>query len=223
MDISLLAQAAFRLLLGALLTGLCLFIPAGTLAYWNAWLLLALLLVPACIAGAVLLMRKPDLLRKRMRMRETERGQRAVVAISGVMFILGFIVSGLNRRFLWLQLPRWVCLAASAMFILGYLLYAEVLRENAYLSRSVEIQAGQRVVDTGLYGVVRHPMYTATLLLFLSMPLILGSPQALAVFLIYPPLLAGRIANEERVLEEGLPGYAQYKSRVRYRLIPFLW
>ena len=219
MDGKLLLKGIVRLLLGALL----MFLPAGTLRYWNGWLLMAILFIPMFAAGIVMLARCPDLLRRRLNAKEEQAEQRQVVALSGLMFVAAFVVAGLNFRFRWLVLPDWVSWAAAAVFLLAYALYGEVLRENVWLSRTIEVQENQKVIDTGLYGVVRHPMYSATLLLFLSMPLVLGSPVSFAILLCYIPIIAKRIRNEEKVLEEGLEGYAEYKQRVRYRLIPGVW
>lgn len=219
----LLAQAICKTASGAVLMGLLLFLPAGTLYYWNGWLLLAILFLPMLVLGAVLMRNAPDLLRKRLNSKETESDQIAVLIGSSVMFLAGFILAGLDFRFGWLPLPRWVSIAGTIVFLAAYALYAEVLRENAFLSRTVEIQENQKVIDTGLYGIVRHPMYSATLLLFLSMPLVLGSLISLAVFLIYPFLIIKRIRSEEQVLESGLEGYTEYKTRVKYRMIPFFW
>lgn len=219
----LFAQALLKFTLGALLVGALIFLPAGTLRYWNGWLLMAILFLPMFCAGIVMMLKNPALLQKRLNARERQAEQGEVIKLSGLMFVLGFVLAGLNFRFRWLLLPDWACWAAAAVFLLAYLLYAEVLRENVYLSRTVEVQEGQKVIDTGLYGVVRHPMYAVTLLLFLSMPLVLGSPVSFAVFLAYPLLIAKRIRNEEQVLEQGLAGYADYKRRVKYRLIPHLW
>lgn len=223
MDVMLFRQALAKFALGLTATMLLLFVPAGTLAYWNAWLFIGLLFIPMFIAGLFLMARHPDLLRKRLRMKEAQAAQRRVILLSGLLFLAGFALCGLNHRFQWLVLPKWAVAMASVIFLLAYLLYAQVLRENAYLSRTVEIQEGQRVIDTGLYGIIRHPMYAATILLFLSMPLVLGSVQAFVLFCAYPLLLARRIENEEKVLEEGLPGYADYKRRVKYRIIPLIW
>lgn len=219
----LLMQAICKTVSGAILMGLLLFLPAGTLRYPNGWLLLAILFLPMLVLGVVLMRKSPDLLRKRLNTKETEPDQIAVIIGSSVMFVAGFILAGLDFRFGWFPLPRWVSIAAAVVFLIAYALYAEVLRENAYLSRTVEIQENQTVVDTGLYGIVRHPLYSATLLLFLSIPFVLGSLISLVVFLIYPFLIAKRIRNEEQVLEEGLEGYSEYKTRVKYRMIPFLW
>lgn len=203
--------------------GLLLFLPAGTLRYANGWLLMALLFAPMVLAGLVMAKKSPELLKKRLNMREKEGTQRTVVALSGAMFIAGFAVAGLDWRLGLCRLPRAASVAGSVVFLAAYALYAEVLRENAYLSRTIEVQAGQKVIDTGLYGVVRHPMYMATLLLFLSMPVVLGSGAALIVFLAYPMIIAKRILNEEDVLKAGLDGYAAYMEKVRWRLVPFVW
>lgn len=223
MDRNLLAQGTVKLVAGLLLMGLLLFLPAGTLRYWNAWLLLAVLFVPMLLLGAVLLVKAPDLLRKRLNHRERETEQRKVVALSGLMFLAGFVAAGLDFRYGWSCVPEWLTVTAAALFLLGYGLYAEVMRENAWLSRTVEVQEGQRVIDTGLYGMVRHPMYAASILMFLAMPVVLGSVVSLVIFLSYPVVIVFRIRNEEQVLEEGLPGYMDYQRKVRYRLIPFVW
>ena len=219
----LLIQAFFKTGSGAILMELLLFLPAGTVHYWNAWLLLAILFLPMLVVGIVLMRKAPDLLRKRLNTKETESDQITVIIGSSAMFVSGFILAGLDFRFGWLPLPRWVSIAAAVVFLIAYALYVEVLRENAYLSRTVEIQENQKVIDTGLYGIVRHPLYSVTLLLFLSIPLVLGSLISLVVFLFYPFLIAKRIRNEEQVLEAGLEGYTEYKTRVKYRIIPFIW
>lgn len=219
----LFCQAVLKFTLGAALVGVLIFLSAGTLQYWNGWLLMGILFVPMFFAGIVMMFKNPELLKKRLNAREAETEQSLVIKLSGLMFVCGFVLAGLNFRFRWLLLPGWVSWAAAALFLLAYLLYAEVLRENAYLSRTVEVQENQKVIDTGLYGVVRHPMYAATLLLFLSMPLVLGSVISFAVFLTYPIIISKRIVNEEQVLERGLEGYADYKQRVKYRVIPFVW
>lgn len=216
-------RALTALLAGLLVLSLLLFLPAGTLHYPAAWRLLGLLFVPMLIAGTVLFLKKPDLLEKRLRSKEKLNEQSMVIKLSGLMFVLGFVLAALDFRLGWLPLPLWVSDAASAVFLLAYLLYAEVLRENAYLSRTIEVQEGQKVIDTGLYGIVRHPMYSATILLFLSMPLVLGSLIAFVVFLPYPLLLVRRIRSEEQLLEAELEGYAAYKERVPCRLLPFFW
>ena len=216
-------QAITKFFAGLFLIAALLFIPAGTLRYPNGWLLIVLLFVPMFCAGIVMLFKNPELLRKRLNAREEQGAQKQIIALSGVMFLAAFVLAGLNFRFGWLVLPRWAVWTAAAVFLLAYLLYAEVLRENTYLSRTVEVQENQRVIDPGLYGLVRHPMYAATILLFLAMPLVLGSPLSFVILLLYPPLIARRIRNEEEVLEQGLEGYADYKRRVKYRLFPGIW
>ena len=223
MDRNLFIQAITKVTAGILLMALLLFWPAGTIHYPGGWLLMALLFIPMVIASFVLMAKNPDLLRKRLQMKEEQMAQKQVVALSGLMFVGGFVLSGLNFRYGWHTLPRWVVYGGAALFLLAYVLYAEVLRENTWLSRSIEVQEGQQVVDTGLYGIVRHPMYFATVLLFLSMPLVLGSIHAFLLFLVYPLLLVKRIRNEEELLERELPGYREYKQKVRWRMLPFLW
>lgn len=212
-----------KFLSGAILIGLLIFLSAGTIAFWKGWLLMAILLIPMFLAGIVMMLKNPELLKKRLHVREQRTEQCLVVKLSGLMFVIGFLLAGLDFRFEWFPLPDWVSWGAAVLFLLSYLLYAEVLRENTYLSRTVEVQQGQKVIDTGVYGVVRHPMYSATLILFLSMPLVLGSAVSFVVFLVYPAIIAKRIRNEEKVLEEGLEGYVAYKKRVKYRVIPFVW
>lgn len=219
----LIVQASLKLLMGLLLLGVLVFLPAGTIRYWNAWLLLVVLFVPMVIAGSVLLMKSPELLEKRLHSREKQEEQKQVIILSLLMFVGGFVVAGFDFRFTWSKLPNGVSIMAAVIFLISYGLYAEVLRENAYLSRTVEVQDGQTVIDTGLYGVVRHPMYFATVLLFLSMPLILGSLYSFLIFLVYPFLLIKRIRNEEELLKAELDGYKEYTAKVRYRLIPFIW
>ena len=219
----LIFNALTKYIAGLVLVGLLLFLPAGTLAYSNAWLFIGLLFIPMLILGIVLLARSPELLEKRLGMREKENTQKGAVALSGLLFVGGFVIAGLDHRFGWSSVPTWAVLTASVILLLSYALYAEVMRENAYLSRTVEVQENQKVVDTGLYGIVRHPMYFAPLLLFISMPLILGSVVSLPIFLLYPFIIAKRIKNEEEVLKRDLAGYAEYKTRVKYRLIPFIW
>lgn len=216
-------EAVGKFALGVVLVGALIFLPAGTLHFMNGWLLMGILFVPMFIAGLIMLRKSPDLLRSRLDAREKQGAQRHVVRLSGLMFLCGFVLAGLDYRFSWLPLPAWMPFAAAALFLLCYLVYAEVLRENAYLSRTIQVQEGQKVIDTGLYGVVRHPMYSATLLLFLSMPLVLGSLIALIPFLLYPIIIAARIKNEESVLEKELPGYIAYKQKIRWRLIPGIW
>lgn len=223
MNKKLFIQAIGKYLSGVLLLSILLFVPAGTLGFWNAWLLMGILYTPMFIAGIVLMIKNPELLSKRLNMKETEIEQKNVILFGGLMFICGFVVAGLDYRYHWFILPGWLVIAATLVFLLGYLLYAVVLRENTYLSRTVEIQESQKVIDTGLYGVVRHPMYLSTLLIFLSMPLILGSLFSFVIFLVYPVIMVKRIKNEEQVLEKGLEGYIEYKKRVKYRAIPFIW
>ena len=219
----LLFRALVKYLLGLLLVGVLLFLPAGTLCYANGWLFLGLLFLPMLVLGAVLFCKAPALLEKRISAKETEHTQKGVVALSGILFLAGFLVAGLDFRYGWSNVPLWVVIAASAVLLISYALYAEVMRENAFLSRTVEIQKNQTVVDTGLYGVVRHPMYAVTLWLFLSIPLVLGSWWSLLCFFPYIAVIAVRICNEEKVLEAGLAGYTEYKKRVKYRLFPFIW
>ena len=219
----LLGEALIKLIAGVLLIGLLVFLPAGSFAYWQGWLLMCILFVPMFIAGIFMLVKSPELLRKRLNTKEKEGEQKAVVVMSGLLFIISFISAGLNWRFGWWLLPDWTVWAASALFILSYILYAEVLRENEYLSRIIEVQEGQKVIETGLYGIVRHPMYMATVLMFLSMPLVLGSPISFIIMLGYIPVIVKRIRNEEKVLTKGLNGYKEYKTRVKYKLIPLIW
>ena len=223
MDSKLFTQAIIKFLSGLLIVGLLLFLPAGTLVWWQAWLLMGILFVPMFIAGLIMMKRSPDLLRKRLDVKERENEQKTVIILSGIMFLAAFIVAGLNFRFGWIVLPAWVSWVSAVVFLLAYTLYAEVLRENVWLSRTVEVQENQKVVDTGLYGIVRHPMYMTTLLLFLSMPLVLGCVISFAIMLLYIPIIAKRIRNEEQVLEAGLEGYAEYMQRIRYKVIPFVW
>ena len=223
MDRNLLIQALAKVSLGVVLMGLLLFLPAGSLRYWQGWLLMGILFVPMLVAGFVMLFKNPDLLRKRLNAKEEKKEQKTVVALSGLLFITAFVVAGLNWRFQWCVLPDWAVWVAAVLFLLCYLLYAEVLRENTYLSRTIEVQENQKVIDTGLYGIVRHPMYMATTVLFLAMPLVLASAISFLIMLLYIPLIAKRIKNEESVLEDGLEGYKEYKERVKYRIIPFIW
>lgn len=216
-------QAILKYALGVLVVGILLFLPAGTLHYWKAWLFMGILFIPMLLAGIVMMLKNPELLKKRLNGKEQQAEQKSVIKLSALMFVLGFVIAGLNFRFGWIALPEWVSWAGAAAFLLSYLLYAEVLRENTYLSRTIEVQAGQKVIDSGLYGIVRHPMYSVTLILFLSMPLVLGSAISFAVFLAYPVIISRRIRNEEEVLEKGLEGYAEYKKKVKYRIIPFIW
>ena len=223
MTIKLFIQAISKFLLGFVLIGLLIFLPAGTFSFFNGWLFMVILFVPMFFAGIVMLFKNPDLLKSRLDAKEKQREQSVVIKLSGLMFLAGFIVAGLNYRFDWLMLPKGVSIGASAVFLVAYILYAEVLRENTYLSRTIEVKENQKVIDTGLYGIVRHPMYSVTLLLFLSMPLVLGSIYSFLVFLAYPFIIAKRIKGEEEFLEKELDGYSEYKQKVRYRLIPFIW
>lgn len=222
-NIKLMASAGVKLLMGLVLVGFLIFFPAGTMHFFNGWLLVAVLFVPMLIAGVVMAVCSPQLLKKRLNTNEKESEQKSVVAMSGIMFIAAFVVAGLNYRYGWVVMPSWTVWSAVVLFLLSYAMYAEVMRENAYLSRTIEVQEGQRVIDTGLYGIVRHPMYSATILLFLSMPLVLGSLPSFVIMLVYIPLIVKRIKNEEKVLLEGLGGYEEYCKRVKYRIIPFVW
>ena len=223
MNSKLFFSAACKFAAGLLLTALLVFLPAGTLYFPNGWLFCALLFIPMFVLGVVLLIKSPDLLQKRLDAKEDAAVQKGVVGISAVVFAAGFILAGLDFRFGWSAVPVWVVVLASVLFLFAYGLYAEVMRENAYLSRNITVQENQRVIDTGLYGIVRHPMYAATILLFLMIPLILGSWYAFLVFLLYPILISIRIRDEETLLEAELSGYAEYKKRVKYRLLPFIW
>lgn len=216
-------QAIIKFISGVLLLSVLLFLPAGTIWYLNGWLLLIILFVPMFIAGIIMMIGNPELLKKRLNAKEVQSEQKTVVVLSGLMFLAAFITAGLNYRFKWMLLPNWMIIAGTIIFLLAYLMYAEVLRENIFLSRTVEVQENQHVVDTGLYGIVRHPMYSATLFLFLSMGIILGSLISFVIILLYIPIIAKRIKNEEHVLEDGLDGYKRYKSKVKYKVIPFLW
>ena len=219
----LIFSALIKYIIGVGAVGALLFLPAWTLNYPNGWLFMGLLFIPMLIMGIVMALRAPGLLEKRLNNKEKERAQQGVVALSGLIFPAGFVLSALDFRFGWSDVPLWCVIAASALFLIGYGLYAEVIRENAYLSRTVEVQQGQKVIDTGLYGVIRHPMYLATMLMFLPLPLILGSFWGLLPFALYPAVAVIRILNEEKVLREGLEGYIEYTKKVKYRLIPFIW
>ena len=223
MTLKLFFEAIIKFSLGVVLVGALIFIPAGTVLFAGGWLLMGILFVPMFGAGIVMMIKNPLLLKSRLDAKEKEREQNIVVKLSGLMFIVGFVVAGLDYRFGWVKLPFWVNLAAAVVFIISYLIYAEVLRENVYLSRTIKVVEGQRVVSTGLYGIVRHPMYFATVLLFMAMPLVLGSAVAFIVFLAYPFIIAARIRNEEEVLTRELEGYEEYKTKVKYRMIPFIW
>ena len=220
---NLFLQALKKIIAGFVAIGVLLFLPAGTFHYWNAWLLVAVLFVPMIFLGILMLFKSPKLLEKRLDAKEKVDEQKWVVAMSGIMFVAAFVVAGLNFRYSWHSLPDYVIWSGTVIFLLSYLMYAEVMRENAFLSRTIEIQENQKVIDTGLYGVVRHPMYSATLIMFLSIPLILGSIISFAIMLAYIPIIAVRMNNEEQVLEEGLKGYREYKQKVRYKAIPFIW
>lgn len=219
----LLIQACVKLFLGLIIVSLLLFLPAGSVYYWNAWIFICVLFIPMFIAGIILLWRSPDLLAKRLNSKEKETEQKQVILLSSLMFAGGFIVAALDFRYSWSKLPDWIIITSVMIFLISYVLYAEVIRENAYLSRTIEVQENQKVIDTGLYGIVRHPMYFATIFLFLSIPLILGSIYAFIIFFMYPLLIIKRIKNEEIVLREGLDGYIEYTQKVRYRLIPYIW
>ena len=216
-------QAISKFLLGVVIICALLFLSAGSLHYWQGWLLMGILFIPMFCAGLVMVVKNPELLRKRLNAREGEKEQKTVVRFSGLLFFAAFVIAGLNWRFGWCVLPDWAVWVSAGLFLVCYLLYAEVLRENTYLSRTIEVQENQKVIDTGLYGVVRHPMYMATTVLFLVMPLVLASPISFLIMLLYIPLIAKRIKNEEKVLEEGLAGYKEYKQKVKYKVIPFIW
>lgn len=219
----LLIQATTKYLLGVVLVGALIFIPAGTFTFVQGWILMVILFIPMFAAGIVMMKKDPELLRKRLNAKEKQKDQGFVVKLSGLMFLAGFIVAGFGIRFGWYTLPMGVSVFTAAVFVAGYILYAEVLRENTYLSRTIEVQENQQVIDTGLYGIVRHPMYSATLILFLSMPLVLGSLFSFIIFLAYPVIISKRIKGEEELLEKELAGYSEYKQKVKYRLIPFIW
>ena len=223
MTTRLFIQAITKFLLGVVLVGVLLFLPAGTLAFFNGWLFMSILFIPMFLAGIVMMFKNPSLLKSRLDAKEKQQDQSLVVKLSGLMFLAGFIVAGLGVRFNWYTLPTPVVIGATVVFLAAYILYAEVLRENTYLSRTIEVQENQKVIDTGLYGIVRHPMYSATLLLFISMPLVLGSVYSFLIFLMYPFIIAKRIKGEEEFLEKELAGYLEYKQKVKYRLIPFIW
>ena len=223
MDTKLLIQALAKFLLGFIIIALLLFIPAGTLNYFNGWLFIALLFVPMFVVGIIMLYKSPELLKRRLNAKEEENEQKIVLLVSGIIFLVAFALAGLNFRFGWFKLPQTVILIASIIFLLSYIMYGEVLKENMYLSRTVEVSENQKVVDSGLYGIVRHPMYTSTIFLFLSMPLILDSIFSFVIMLIYPIIIIFRIKNEEKVLENELKGYEEYKEKVKYRIIPYIW
>ena len=223
MNFKLFIQAILKFALGVILIGLLIFLPAGTIEFFNGWLFMGVLFVPMFLAGIVMMIKSPDLLKKRLNAKEKENEQKQVVALSGLMFIVGFIVAGFNYKYSWIIMPKPVVIISTIIFLVGYALYAEVLKENQYLSRTIEVQENQKVIDIGLYGIVRHPMYMATILLFLAMPLVLGSIISFIIFLVYPFIIAKRIKNEEEVLEKELDGYIEYKKKVKYKMIPFIW
>lgn len=216
-------QAIIKFISGIILMGLLLFVPAGTIHYPNGWILMAILFIPMFIAGIIMMIYNPELLKKRLNAKEEQNDQKTVIALSGIMFLATFITAGLNFRFNWMHFPKWVVYLGIVLFLASYAMFGEVLRENTYLSRTVEVQENQKVVDTGLYGIIRHPMYSATLILFLSMGLVLDSPISFLILLTYIPIIAKRIENEEKVLEEGLEGYKEYKQKVKYKVIPLIW
>lgn len=216
-------QALIKFVSGLIMVILLIFVPAGTLHYINGWILTGILFIPMLIIGIVMSVKNPELLEKRLNAKEKDSGQKNIIRFSGIIFLAGFIVAGLNYRFKWLIIPQWAVIISSIVFLLSYAMYAEVLRENTYLSRTVEIQENQKIIDTGLYGIIRHPMYTATIIMFLSIPLVLGSFHSFVIFLLYPVIIVMRLSNEEKFLENNLDGYSQYKNKVKYRLIPFIW
>ena len=223
MNFKLFIQAILKFALGVILIGLLIFLPAGTIEFFYGWLFMGVLFVPMFLAGIVMMIKSPDLLKKRLNAKEKENEQKQVVALSGLMFIVGFIVAGFNYKYSWIIMPKPVVIISTIIFLVGYALYAEVLKENQYLSRTIEVQENQKVIDIGLYGIVRHTMYMATILLFLAMPLVLGSIISFIIFLVNPFIIAKRIKNEEEVLEKELDGYIEYKKKVKYKMIPFIW
>ena len=223
MTLKLFFEAILKFILGIILVGLLIFIPAGTIKYFNGWLFMGVLFIPILIAGIVMMIKNPKLLASRLNGKEKQKEQSIVIKLSGLMFIIGFILAGLDFRFKWLILPSFISFIACILFLLAYIMWALVLKQNTYLSRTIKVEKNQKVVDTGLYSIVRHPMYTATIILFLTMPLILGSIFSFFVFLLYPILIIIRIINEEKLLEKELKGYIQYKKKVKYRIIPFIW
>ena len=223
MTLKLFFQALIKFLLGVVLVGLLIFIPAGTIEYFNGWIFMGILFIPMFIAGVVMMIKNPKLLASRLDAKEKQKEQGILIKLSGLMFIIGFILAGLDFRYKWIVLPQFITYIFSIVFLLAYIMWAIVLRENTYLSRTIKVEEGQHVIDKGLYGIVRHPMYTATIFLFLSMPLVLGSIISFLVFLLYPVLIVFRIIYEEKLLEKELVGYIEYKKKVRYRIIPFIW
>lgn len=216
-------QAFIKFVFGFITVMLLVFVPAGTLNYINGWILIGILFIPMLIMGIMMSVKNPELLKKRLNTKEKISEQKNIIRFSGIIFLTGFIVAGLNYRFKWLIIPQWIVIVSSIIFLLSYAMYAEVLKENTYLSRTVEVQENQKVIDTGLYGVIRHPMYTATIIMFLSIPMVLGSVHSFIIFLLYPVIIVMRLKNEEKFLENNLDGYSQYKNKVKYRLIPFIW
>lgn len=223
MSMRLFLEAIIKFLLGIILVTLLVFIPAGTINYFNGWLFMGLLFIPMFVAGIIMIIKSPELLKKRLNFKEQESEQKEVIGLSGLMFVFGFVMAGLDYRYNWTNIPNVIVIISSIIFIISYIFYAEVLRENAFLARTIEVQENQRIIDTGLYGIVRHPMYTATIFLFLSIPLILGSFISFIIFLFYPFIIVKRLKNEEQVLEKNLKGYKEYKNKVKYRMIPFIW
>ena len=223
MDLKLFFESLLKFIVGFIIVGLLIFVPAGSFLYWNGWLFMTILFIPMFVAGIVMMFKCPSLLKSRLNAKEKEKEQKTVVLLSSIMFLFGFIVSGLNYRFNWNSLPNVVVIISTIIFLISYIIYAEVLRENVFLSRTIEVHKNQKVIDYGLYSIVRHPMYTSTIFLFLSMPLILGSIISFFVFLLYPFIIIKRINNEEQILENDLNGYKEYKNKVKYKLIPYIW
>lgn len=223
MNKKLFFQALFKYLLGVVIIGLLIFLPAGTINFINGWIFMGVLFIPMLFAGIIMMIKNPTLLKSRLEAKEKEKSQNIIIKLSGLMFIVGFIIAGLDYRYKWVELPQWITYVSSIVLLLSYLMWAEVLRENTYLSRTIKVTETQKVVDTGLYGIIRHPMYTATIFLFLSMPMILGSLISLFIFLLYPIIIVCRILNEEKYLAKNLEGYTEYMEKVKYRLIPFIW
>lgn len=223
MNKKLFFQALFKYLLGVAIIGLLIFLPAGTISFINGWIFMGVLFIPMLFAGIIMMIKNPTLLKSRLEAKEKEKSQNIIIKLSGLMFIVGFIIAGLDYRYKWFELPQWITYVSSIVLLLSYLMWAEVLRENTYLSRTIKVTETQKVVDTGLYGIIRHPMYTATIFLFLSMPMILGSLISLFIFLLYPIIIVCRILNEEKYLAKNLKGYTEYMEKVKYRLIPFIW
>ena len=216
-------EAIVKFVIGIILVTFLVFLPAGTINYWNGWLFMGLLFIPMFVAGIIMMIKSPELLKKRLNFKEQESEQKEVIGLSGLMFVFGFVMAGLDYRYNWTNIPNVIVIISSIIFIISYIFYAEVLRENAFLARTIEVQENQKIIDTGLYGIVRHPMYTATIFLFLSIPLILGSFISFIIFLFYPFIIVKRLKNEEQVLEKNLKGYKEYKNKVKYRMIPFIW